>query len=108
MRLWTISAVTALAAGVLGLLLAEPASAQTPQEGVTELSSQSSKRTRTRVVVRQRSYLDAGTEVQPGERKFMDYALPPNYSVLESALGPGQNFWRQPLNNPWDVPSSRW
>lgn len=103
MRLRTIWAVAAVAAG-MGLLIAEPAAAQTKQKGANELSSQSTPKKRTRVVVRQRSYLDAGTEVLPGERKFNDYAFPPNYSVLESALGPGQNFWRQPLNNPWDVP----
>ena len=109
MRLRTIWAVTAVAAAGMGLLVAEPALAQTKDRGASEFSSQStSKKNRTRVVVRQRSYLDAGTEVLPGERKFNDYAIPPNYSVLESVLGPGQNFWRQPLNNPWDVPSSRW
>jgi hypothetical protein len=33
-----------------------------------------------RVTVTNRSFLDAGTEVRPGERKFLDYAFPPNYS----------------------------
>lgn len=109
MRLRSILAATAVAAAGLGLLLAEPAMAQTKGTGASEFSSQStSKKNRTRVVVRQRSYLDAGTEVLPGERKFNDYAVPPNYSVLESVLGPGQNFWRQPLNNPWDVPGGRY
>ena len=36
-------------------------------------------RVRTRVTVRPRSYLDGGTEVLPGERKFTDYAFPPTY-----------------------------
>ena len=36
-------------------------------------------RVRTRVTVRPRSYLDGGTEVVPGERKFTDYAFPPTY-----------------------------
>ena len=31
---------------------------------------------RTRVYVTTRSWLDAGTEVLPGDRKFMDYAFP--------------------------------
>ncbi|MBI3701519.1 MAG: hypothetical protein HY242_13885 [Afipia sp.] len=35
---------------------------------------------RTRVFVTRRSWLDAGTEVLPGERKFTDYALAPGYS----------------------------
>src|SRR5215831_10550275 len=38
-----------------------------------------SERPRARVVVLPRSYLDAGTEVLPGERKFLDYAYPPTY-----------------------------
>ena len=33
-----------------------------------------------RVTVAPRSFLDAGTEVLPGERKFTDYALPPAIS----------------------------
>ncbi|KJC51318.1 hypothetical protein UP09_02940 [Bradyrhizobium sp. LTSP885] len=32
---------------------------------------------RTRIYVTTRSWLDAGTEVLPGERKFTDYAFPP-------------------------------
>ncbi len=38
-------------------------------------------RRRTRIIVQRRSYLDGGTEVLPGERKYSDYAIPPNYSV---------------------------
>src|SRR5205807_6898268 len=36
-------------------------------------------RARTRITVKPRSYLDGGTEVLPGERKFTDYAYPPTY-----------------------------
>ena len=36
-------------------------------------------RVRTKITVRPRSYLDGGTEVLPGERKFTDYAYPPTY-----------------------------
>ena len=36
-------------------------------------------RPRTRITVKPRSYLDGGTEVLPGERKFTDYAYPPTY-----------------------------
>ena len=36
-------------------------------------------RPRARIVVVRRSYLDAGTQVSPGERKFLDYAYPPTY-----------------------------
>src|SRR6201990_3004611 len=34
----------------------------------------------TRIYVSKRSWLDGGTEVLPGERKFTDYALPPGQS----------------------------
>lgn len=62
-------------------------------------------RRRTRVIVQKRSYLDAGTEVMPGERKYQDYAFPPNYSAARDALGPGRGFDdRQPLNGWFDVP----
>jgi hypothetical protein len=63
-------------------------------------------RPKTRVTVPARSFLDAGTNVLPGERKFNDYAFPPGYSVLDSSLGPGRDFRRQPLNDPWDIPGS--
>ena len=36
---------------------------------------------RTRVYVTTRSWLDAGTEVLPGDRKFQDYAFPSPYRV---------------------------
>jgi hypothetical protein len=49
---------------------------------------------RTRVYISKRSWLDAGTEVLPGERKFTDYAFPP-------ALG-YPSFGRENLNRPLD------
>jgi hypothetical protein len=49
---------------------------------------------RTRVYISKRSWLDAGTEVLPGERKFSDYAFPP-------ALG-YPSFGRENLNRPID------
>ena len=35
---------------------------------------------RARITVTRRTYLDAGTYVIPGDRKFTDYAIPPGYS----------------------------
>ncbi len=46
---------------------------------------------RTRVYVTKRSWLDAGVEVLPGDRKFTDYAFP--Y---------GRSFGRENLNRPLD------
>jgi hypothetical protein len=60
------------------------------------------KRSPTRVIVTKRSYLDAGTEVKPGERKFTDYVYPPNYSPYRNYDFAGQ--YRYPLPDPFWLP----
>lgn len=56
---------------------------------------------RTRVYITKRSWLDAGTEVLPGDRKFTDYANPPGYSFArENGQRP---IDRAPLNPPSDL-----
>jgi hypothetical protein len=62
-------------------------------------------RARTRVTVRPRSYLDGGTEVVPGERKFMDYAQAPTYGWLAptSSWDP-LGTHRFPLPMPFELP----
>jgi hypothetical protein len=66
-------------------------------------------RPRARVTVEPRSFLDAGTEVLPGERKFTDYAFPAgSYSMPLSAVTNtgGRVGWHQsPLPGPFDLPS---
>jgi hypothetical protein len=47
------------------------------------------ERGRSRVVVVPRSFLDAGTEVLPGERKFLDYAFPPNHTPMDVVTNTG-------------------
>ena len=49
---------------------------------------------RTRIYVTRRSWLDAGTEVLPGDRKFADYAFPSPYGY--------PSFGRENLNRPID------
>src|SRR5262245_22047358 len=60
-----------------------PAAAQTEpkkkQYVAATTRTATTTRPRARVVGAPRSFLDAGTEVKPGERKFTDYAYPPNY-----------------------------
>ncbi|MGN1288800.1 MAG: hypothetical protein ACI4XG_19780, partial [Bradyrhizobium sp.] len=59
---------------------------------------------RTRVYVTTRSWLDAGTEVLPGDRKFNDYAYPPD--VGYPSFGRENNnrpIDRQPLSPPSDL-----
>ena len=81
MRLASVVAVS-VAAVTLGAL-AGPAEAQRrvyrgdQTERITIIDENG--RARTRITVKPRSYLDGGTEVLPGERKFTDYAYPPTY-----------------------------
>src|SRR3984893_7164954 len=58
----------------------------------------------TRVYVTTRSWLDAGTEVLPGDRKFQDYAFPSEYG--DPSFGRehlNRPIDRQPLNPPSDM-----
>ena len=52
-----------------------------------------------------RSYLDGGTEVLPGERKFMDYAQAPTYMLAAptSSWDPTGTH-RFPLPMPFELP----
>ena len=59
---------------------------------------------RTRVYVTTRSWLDAGTEVLPGDRKFQDYAFPSPYGYPTFAReNLNRPIDRQPLNPPSDM-----
>jgi hypothetical protein len=58
----------------------------------------------TRIYVTKRSWLDAGTEVLPGERKFLDYAFPPEIGYPSFAReNRNRPIDRQPLNPPSDL-----
>src|SRR5262245_36732599 len=59
---------------------------------------------RTRIYVTKRSWLDLGTQVQPGERKYTDYAIPPNYSQSTIDQLTGRPWARQHTPDPWDLP----
>ena len=106
MRMASVVAVSALAATILGL--AGPAEAQRRverdrSERITFIDENG--RTRTKITVRPRSYLDGGTEVVPGERKFMDYAQAPTYGWLAptSSWDP-LGTHRFPLPMPFELP----
>jgi hypothetical protein len=59
---------------------------------------------RTRIYVSKRSWLDAGTEVLPGDRKFNDYAFPPDIGYPSFAReNLNRPIDRQPLNPPSDM-----
>ncbi len=99
-----------LAAAALSVTaFAQSADAQQRQRGARAPSSQNTVvitrdengRTRTRILVTPRSYLDGGTEVLPGQRKFTFQDAQPYWSPID-VLGPGRNFDRQPLNPRWE------
>ena len=106
MRLASVVAVS-VAAVTLGAL-ASPAEAQRrvyrdQSERITIIDENG--RARTRITVKPRSYLDGGTEVLPGERKFMDYAQAPTYGWLAptSSWDP-LGIHRFPLPMPFELP----
>jgi len=87
-----LAAVAVMAVGV-GATQADAAKRRTSERGYVQRGPNVSYQSgpRTRIYITKRSWLDAGTEVLPGDRKFLDYALPP-----------GQSFGMQNLNRPLD------
>ena len=67
------------------------------------LRTAGTKRPRSRVVVEPRSFLDAGAEVLPGQRKFLDYALPPTHTPMDVVQNTGGRVgWHNsPLPGPF-------
>src|SRR5262245_19873657 len=57
------------------------------------------------VVVRPRSYLDAGTDVQRGERHFSDYAYPPGYMPYIDKTDFKGSWYRMPFPDCFDLAS---
>jgi hypothetical protein len=58
----------------------------------------------TRIYVSRRSWLDGGTEVLPGDRKFSDYAFPPEMGYPTFARENGNRpIDRQPMSPPSDL-----
>lgn len=113
----TVAVLFAAAAiGAVGFI-ASPASAQSqPKDAKRQYDSHgriyygpsgpnvSYQQGNTRIYVTKRSWLDAGTEVLPGDRKFTDYAIPPE--VGYPSFGRENNnrpIDRQPLNPPSDM-----
>ena len=102
-----------LAAATLAASGATSASAQTKQkydrDGRPVYGAQGPNRSyqqgpHTRVYVTTRSWLDAGTEVLPGDRKFQDYAFPPAIGYPSFAReNNNRPIDRGPLNPPSDM-----
>lgn len=114
-KLVVLLAAAAVTATTLGIV---SASAQTPtkrqqdqydRDGRRFYGAQGPNRVyqqgpRTRVYVTTRSWLDAGTEVLPGDRKFSDYAYPPEGGYPSFAReNNNRPIDRQPLSPPSDL-----
>src|SRR5712671_2903284 len=94
-------------------LAATPASAQTKRQydrdgrlyyGPNGPNVSYQQGPRTRIYVTKRSWLDAGTEVLPGDRKFTDYAYPPEIGYPSFGReNKNRPIDRQPLNPPSDL-----
>jgi hypothetical protein len=79
------------------------AEAKKEQTVTTPARVAGANRARSRVVVVPRSFLDAGTEVRPGERKFLDYAFPPTHTPMDVVTNTGGRVgWHNsPLPGPF-------
>jgi hypothetical protein len=87
---------------VVAVGLAAPAGAQAPdRNGRGSPNATYQQGPHTRIYVSRRSWLDGGTEVLPGERKFTDYAFPQAQSFARENLN--RPIDRQPLNPPSDL-----
>jgi hypothetical protein len=107
---WKAYAALVCAAVIAGSAFSiAPVEAAPKKRYVSATSRAAHGRPRARITVAPRSFLDAGTEVLPGERKFLDYALPPTYMPLGVVTNTGGRVgWHpSPLPGPFDLPSRR-
>jgi Flp pilus assembly protein CpaB len=99
-RTLCVAALAALIAGSMVVVAAGPAGAQ--QTEPAKKPDAARPKAPPHVIVEKRSFLDAGTEVKPGQRKFTDYAFPPGYSPTATIDFTTGNI-RGPLVGPWDT-----
>jgi hypothetical protein len=109
MRLMSLAVLT-VAAVALAAAPADAATKKRSQAGAQSVQTARGeagvvvRRTRTRITVTRRSYLDAGTEVYPGSQNYTGYIFSPFYlSPAHSILGPGR-----PDGEPVPGTSSLW
>jgi hypothetical protein len=108
MRL-ALTAALALATALGAVLVTDPAEAQRRrvyQGQQTERTTfvDETGRARTRITVRPRNYLDAGTEVSRYERPdFRSYAEPPGYTSFD-VVRHEYRLYRGPLPGPYEIP----
>jgi hypothetical protein len=100
-----------LAAIAITAIAVTPVEAQTKKKQYvyTTAPDRPVNRPRARVTVAPRSFLDAGTEVLPGDRKFTDYAFPPSgnggIGISSVTSTGGKVGWdRSPMMQPFQLP----
>ena len=103
------AAVLGAAVIAVAAVAVSPVEAQTPTQVQVKKKYAPANRPRARVTVAPRSFLDAGTEVRPGDRKFTDYAFPPsgNGGIGINAVTNtgGKVGWdREPFMQPFQLP----
>ena len=104
---------TAFAVTVALALLAAPADATAKKKRVVAttghtvfVSRDEDGRSRTRVIIQKRSYLDPGTETFPGENTGNSYVQLPNQraaGVIDNTIF-GLSNTQSPLPGPWTLP----
>ncbi len=107
---WKTLSAAALAATIAATLsLAAPAEAATQKKKQRVTAPKQTRqvvvsRPRARIVVQRRSFLDAGTEVLPGERKFNEYAMPTGYRPMGVIENTAFNRSTWSLPGPFELP----
>jgi len=112
---WISAAILTAAAVALAALPAEAAKKRARYLGtpaVQPLTGEAGvvvRRSRTRITVTRRSYLDPGTEVYQGSQNYTGYVFSPSYgSPAYSILGPGRREGEPvPGTSPFWNPSYR-
>ena len=113
MTIKTFAAIFCATAIALSAVAVAPAEAQTQKKSATKKAAKKygpvpismAPPPRSRITVTRRTYLDAGTYVIPGDRKFTDYAVPPGYSPTSVIDNRGGVYIDQsPLPGPFTLP----
>ena len=107
MTLTKIAVATALTGLVLAIAMPAEAAAKKRKKSYIYYGHEEVQRNRagTRIVVRRRSFLTAGTETKQHDEHYADYAYPPGYSARGSDSGDFKlSNSRMPLPGAFDIP----
>jgi hypothetical protein len=106
LKIWAAGACAVVIATMA--FAAQPADAQQTKKKSVTNQSRVVVASRNRIRVAPRSFLDGGTEVLPGERKFTDYAFPVGETGAPLSMVKGTTFNRETaLPGPFDLPGRR-